>query len=93
MIAYFVHNPESGEDHIVLPNASCSVRVTPERFEEFIGPKTAFSEWTVERCTDVSPEQFGTVVATRQEGEDVCIQNAELWQQRMGHYTGGGGPS
>lgn len=90
MIAYFVHDPDSGEDHIVLPNASCAVRVSPERFEEFIGPQTQFAEWTAERCADVSPEKFGTVVATRKEGEDVCIQDQELWQQRMGFYTGGG---
>jgi hypothetical protein len=33
-------------------------------------------------------EDFGTVVATRDDGGDVCVIDHELWKERMEHYLG-----
>ena len=42
MLAYFVHDPKKNEDVIVIPDMHCSVRVDPERFENFISAKPNF---------------------------------------------------
>jgi hypothetical protein len=35
------------------------------------------------RCAHVKPEEFGTVVATRDDQGDVCIAQEDLWRERM----------
>lgn len=87
MIAYFVHNREKNDDKIIIPYMGCSVSVTPERFEKFISVDPSFSQWQGEECTDVKPEDFGTVLATRAEGEDVCILEKDLWRERLELYS------
>jgi len=86
MEAYYVHDPRKENDFIILPQGSCRVTVDARRFREFIGVNPDFSQWTGDSCGDLRPEDFGEVVATRASEGDVCIQNAELWQQRMTHY-------
>lgn len=86
MIAYFVHDPKTDQDTIVLPDARCRVTVTPERFEKFISVDPDFSQWTGETCSDVVPEDLGTIVASREDNGDVCIFEDELWRKRMFVY-------
>jgi hypothetical protein len=88
MMAYFVHDTDSGEDRIILPEASCSVKVDADRFEAFIGPDPAFGDWAGESCSQPKPEDFGTVVATRVEKGDVCIVDAPLWNDCLARYAG-----
>lgn len=88
MIAYLVHDSKKERDLFVLPDMGCAVAATPERFESFISPRPAFAEWSGDACGDLAPEDFGTVVATREEPGDVCILDADLWRRRMDHYTG-----
>ena len=89
MIAYFVHDKKKDKDSIILPDSGCMVSVTPQEFERFISVKPEFSQWTGESCSDLAPEHFGTVVATRQEGGDVRIFHDDLWRERMFFYMSG----
>ena len=89
MIAYFVHNTESKKDTIVIPDAGCSVLLTPDRFEKFISVEPEFNQWTGDACSDLAPEDFGTVVASRHERGDVCILHDDLWRERMFFYMTG----
>jgi len=88
MIAYFVHDSKKEKDLIVLPDRGCSVVVTPQSMETFISVDPVFASWTGDSCQDFAPEDFGTVVATRDDGGDVCVVDQELWKGRMEYYLG-----
>lgn len=88
MIAYFVHNPETQHDTITLPDMGCTVAVDGERMEAFISVNPVFAQWSGDACSDLSPEDFGTVIATREESGDVCVLKPELWQQRLKAHLG-----
>ena len=88
MIAYFVHDRKKERDLIVLPDRSCSVEVTPQFMETFISVDPVFASWSGDSCADFAPEDFGTVVATRDDLGDVCVVNQELWRERMDYYLG-----
>ncbi|MFO8082981.1 MAG: hypothetical protein R6U27_01525 [Desulfobacterales bacterium] len=89
MIAYFVHDEKNKQDVIVLPDTGCSVSVTPEWFERFISVEPEFSKWKGETCGDLTPGDFGTVVASRPEKGDVCILHDAIWRERMFFYMTG----
>ena len=86
MEAYYVHDPKKETDSIILPALSCRVTVDAAKLREFIAVNPDFSTWSGEACGDLSPEDFGEVVATRTVPGDVCIVNQELWPRRMAHY-------
>jgi hypothetical protein len=88
MIAYYVHDDKKKDDVIVLPDLGCTVAVDRQRLEAFISVKPNFSEWGGDACSDLSPEDFGVVVATRDDAGDVCVANHDLWRERMEHYLG-----
>ena len=88
MIAYYVHDNKKKNDVIVLPDPGCTVTVDRQRMEAFISVNPNFADWSGEACSDLSPEDFGTVVATRDDSGDVCVANHELWRERMDHYLG-----
>ena len=89
MIAYYVYDKKKDDDRIVLPEAGCSVKVTPEAFEKFIAVKPEFATWTGDSCANLTPEHFGTIVAQRADGGDVSIQKEELWRERMFFFMSG----
>jgi len=88
MIAYFVHDNKNETDLIVLPDMGCSVAVDAGRMEAFISVNPDFASWSGEACGLLSPEDFGIIVASRDEGGDVCVVNHDLWRRRMAHYLG-----
>ena len=88
MIAYCVHDEKSQDDIIVIPDRACAVRVNTERLKGFISPDPVFAQWSGDTCVEVSPDKFGTVVATRDDGGDVCVMKPELWAQTMERYLG-----
>jgi len=88
MIAYFVHDDKNARDIVVLPGTACSVPVDRACFENFISAAPDFANWTGNACIDLAPEDFGTVVATRDAAGDVCILKDALWRERMTHYLG-----
>lgn len=90
MIAYYVHDEKKGEDSVVLPDMGCSVPVTAQIMKNFIGVHTDFSTWTGDACGCLSIEDFGTVIASRQSGGDVCVVNKSLWEKRMNYHLSGG---
>ena len=88
MIAYYVHDKKKDNDMIVLPEMGCSVVVDAARLEAFISVKPEFASWSGDACGELSPEDFGTIVATRDDNGDVCVVNHDLWRRRMAHYLG-----
>jgi hypothetical protein len=88
MIAYFVHDSKKERDLIVLPDRGCSVEVNPQWMETFISVDPVFASWSGDSCSEFAPEDFGTVVATRDDGGDVCVMDHELWKERMEYYLG-----
>jgi hypothetical protein len=88
MIAYFVHDPEKTTDTIYLPELGCFVPVNKTAMERFISVKPDFANWTGQACVAVKPEEFGTVVATRDDQADVCIVVQHLWRERMFAHLG-----
>ena len=83
MIAYFVHQKRKGRDTIYLPVMGCFVAVDQAAMERFISVKPDFANWTGQACAFVKPEEFGAVVATRDDQGDVCIVKQDLWRERM----------
>jgi hypothetical protein len=88
MIAYYVHDSKKETDLIVLPDMGCSVAVDAGRMEAFISVNPDFASWSGEACGLLSPEDFGTIVASRDEGGDVCVAKHDLWRRRMAHFLG-----
>jgi len=89
MIAYFVHNKKEQVDIIVIPDLGCRVPVDAERLQAFISVRPDFKEWSGDACGHMAAEDFGTILATRDDCGDVNIVNEKLWRKRMGHYLGG----
>jgi len=88
MIAYYVHDSKKEIDLIVLPDMGCSVAVDAGRLEAFISVNPDFASWSGDACGKLSPENFGTIVASRNEGGDVGVVNHDLWRRRMTHHLG-----
>jgi len=88
MIAYYVHDSKKEIDLIVMPDMGCSVAVDAGRLEAFISVNPDFASWSGDACGVLSPEDFGTIVASRNEGGDVCVVNHDLWRRRMSYYLG-----
>ena len=86
MIAYFVHDSKKQIDTIVLPEKGCSLPANAERIKIFISAQPDFSKWSGDSCGDLSPEVFGTIVATRDECGDVAVVRKALWQERLDFY-------
>lgn len=86
MIAYFVHNSETKKDFIYLPEIHCFVEVNRDRMDAYISVDPDFASWSGEKCSLVPPEEFGGVIATREDKGDVSILNEELWKERMMSY-------
>jgi len=88
MIAYYVHDDKKENDVIVIPDRECTIPVDKQRLEAFISVDPVFAGWPGDACGLVSPEDFGGIVATRDDDGDVCIIHHDLWRERMGHYLG-----
>ena len=88
MIAYYVHDGKKENDVIVIPNRECAVPVDRERLEAFISVDPLFASWSGNACGVVSAEDFGVVVATRDDNGDVCVIDQERWRERMEYYLG-----
>lgn len=88
MIAYYVHDEKKENDVIVIPDRECTIPVDKERMEAFISVDPVFASWSGDACGVVSADDFGIVIATRDDGGDVCVVNHELWRERMEHYLG-----
>jgi hypothetical protein len=88
MLAYYVHDDRKENDVIVLPDMGCAVPVDRERMAAFISVNPGLTTWSGDACSDLTPEDFGIVVATREDQGDVCVINHEIWRRRMEHYLG-----
>lgn len=90
MIAYFVHNQKEQNDTIVLPDLGCSVPVDESGVKNFIAVNPNFQGLSGDACGHMRPEDYGTIVATRDECGDVNVIKKALWQDRLNHHLGGG---
>jgi hypothetical protein len=86
MIAYYVYDEKKENDTIVIPDMGCSISVSVDIFEKFISVNPDFTEWSGDACGDLSPDDFGVVIATRDDRGDVCVTNNEMWRKRMFFY-------
>jgi hypothetical protein len=89
VIAYFVYNKQDQNDIIVIPDIGCRVPVDADRLQTFISVRPDFKEWSGNACDHMAAQDFGTILATRDDCGDVNIVNEKLWRERMGHYLGG----
>ena len=90
MIAYFVHNNKEQIDTIVLPDLGCSIAVDEAGIQNFIAVNPNFKGLSGDACGQMTPEDYGTIVATRDECGDVNVVKGSLWQERLNHHLGGG---
>ena len=88
MIAYFVHDSRKASDIIYLPDMDCFIPVDATVMERFIAVKPDFASWRGQACSFVEPEEFGTVIATRDDEGDVRVTHPPLWRERMLAYLG-----
>ncbi len=88
MIAYFVHDEDQDRNLLVIPETGCAAVVDAGVMGQFIAPVPHFAAIQGETCDAPIPENFGVVVATRDEGGDVCILDAGLWQACMARHLG-----
>lgn len=88
MIAYYVYDEGKKKDLVIIPEMSCAVDVDEKVMADFISATPVFAAWSGDSCQIVAPEDFGLVIATRDELGDVCVLKMDLWQERMTHYLG-----
>ena len=86
MIAYLVHDSKKQIDTIVIPEKGCTLPADSEKIKAFIAAKPDFSNWSGDSCGNLTPESFGTIVATRDDCGDVAVIRKELWQKRLDIY-------
>jgi len=86
MIAYYVYDEEKQKDLVIIPEMACAVAVDEKVMADFIGAAPVFAAWSGDACEIVAPEDFGLVIATREEQGDVCVLKADLWQERMAQH-------
>jgi hypothetical protein len=89
MIAYFVHNKKEQVDVIVIPDLGCRVPVDAERLQAFIAVSPDFKKWSGDACGHMAAQDFGSILATRDDCGDVNVVDEKLWRERMTHYLGG----
>ena len=88
MIAYLVTNPQSRQDTFVVPEIGCSVSVDSERMKAFISVSPDFETWSGDACEGMAPEDFGDIVAIRDDCADVKVLKEDLWREKMTYYLG-----
>ena len=88
MIAYYVHKKRTGMYTIEPAAIGCSVPVDADRLITFISVKPEFKNWSGDACGNLSPEDFGTIIATRDESGDVQVVHENLWRKRMDTLLG-----
>ena len=93
MIAYLVTNPQSRQDTFVVPDIGCSVAVDRDRMQVFISVKPDFTAWSGDACEGMAPEDFGDIIASRDDCGDVRIVKEDLWREKMEYYLGRAQPA
>ena len=93
MIAYLVTNRHNQQDTFVVPDIGCSVPVDRDRMQAFISVEPDFGKWSGDACEGMSPEDFGDIIASRDDCGDVRIEKEDLWREKMEHYLGRGQPA
>ena len=88
MLAFLVTNRKSRQDIIVVPQLGCRVAVDSDRMQAFISVSPDFSSWSGDACEGMAPEDFGEIVASRDDCGDVQIFKEDLWREKMEQYLG-----
>lgn len=81
MIAYFV--TRRNEDTIVIPEKEIALRVDRQVLRQFLADEPDFATWQGEALGGRVPEDFGTVLATREDEAPPLIVDQGMWNQRV----------
>jgi hypothetical protein len=88
MMAYLVTNRQDRQDTIVLPELGCRVAVDRDRMQAFISVNPEFGSWSGDSCEGMAPEDFGVIIANRDDCGDVRIFKEDLWREKIEYYLG-----
>ncbi len=88
MIAYLVTDNRNDQDTIVVPEIGCSVAVDHDRMQAFISVSPDFATWSGDACEGMAPEDFGDIIAIRDDCADVKVLKEDLWREKMTTYLG-----
>lgn len=81
MIAYFV--TLRNQDTVVIPAREVAQPVDRTILRSFLAEDPDFATWQGEPLAGRKPEDFGKVLATREDGAPPLILDQELWNQRV----------
>lgn len=81
MIAYYV--TKKAYDSIVLPQAGRFCQVDAALLRRFLADSPDFANWPGDDLEGLKPEDFGTVIATREDDADPVIRDQETWNQQV----------
>lgn len=81
MIAYYVTQRQA--DTVVIPDAEVARRVDRAVLREFLADEPEFARWQGEPLSGRVPEDFGKVLATRDEDAPPTILDQAHWNERV----------
>ncbi|HEY9855090.1 MAG TPA: hypothetical protein V6D05_05080 [Stenomitos sp.] len=81
MIGYYVTQRQ--QDTVVIPEAGVAQRVDRAVLRRFLADDPEFGTWEGEALGGRKPEDFGTVLATREEEAPPTILDQAHWNERV----------
>lgn len=81
MIAYYVSQRQA--DTVVIPDVQVAKRVDRAVLRHFLAEEPGFEAWQGEPLAGRSPEDFGTVLATRDDAAPPTILDQAHWNERV----------
>jgi hypothetical protein len=81
MIAYYVKKDE--DEFIIIPETDQVISADSQSIKEFISPSACFKTWLGMHHENVKPEDFGKVIATRNDDGDIQVKDEDVWKKIM----------
>ena len=73
-------------EFIIIPETDQVVTADSQSLKEFISPSACFKTWIGMHHEDVKPEDFGKVIASRDDDGDIRVIDEEVWKKVMLTY-------
>lgn len=81
MIGYYVTQRQ--QDTVVIPEAGVAQKVDRTVLRRFLADDPEFATWQGEALGARTPEDFGTVLATREDDAPPTILDQARWNERV----------